>query len=672
MGEFRVHRVRFFEYIPHAIQCMVYNEDTQKLALSRSDGSLEIWSEKDDWYQEEVIPGREGQSVEDLVWQGSRLFSAGLDGNVNEIDLGKLQIKASSPSNAGPIWCLTGNSSQTKLAAGTEVGCVIIYDTTDGQLMYSTRFDSQESRILSISWHVSEDVIVTGGIDNIRLWSVKSGRAIQRLTLGRQRNKETVVWCVAVLSDMTIVSGDSLGKTTFWNGKQGTVIKSVQSHKADVYCITMNKEETKVVTAGVDPNVIQFNFVPARQNSDWKDWIGSPLHRQHTHDVRAVQMVKNGIVSGGVDTSLVFANFKSHRTERIFKKISPIPHKSLVKAARDCGVILLQYPTHLEVWRLGHTDRTGDNGDSLPLRSNPVKLIQLKTKSSEPVCCCDISQDATLLSYSDCDRVRIYRLVLENLDSIQPTVKMKKLSANPDQQPDSAQCMCFTSDSKKLVTVTSSRLQVVAIATDRFEIEFTIPLFSERCHLLTLSKDNRLAALADHSCNVHIYDIDQKQHLCNVPRYSCQATALSFSPDSSNLAIVYSDQKVYEFDILNQEYSQWCKASSSKFPKKWSKRPGRVTGVTYNPSHPDQLVLHDDQMFCILDKSQAFPDSESQHKMDKKHRTEDQSPLHISTKYKYLMHLDVLPGNWLVAVERPPLVLQSLLTTTLKIKKFGT
>ena len=52
---------------------------------------------------------------------------------------------------------------------------------------------------MSISWHPSEDVLVTGGIDNIRLWSVKSGRAIQRLTLGRQKNKETVVWCVAIL-----------------------------------------------------------------------------------------------------------------------------------------------------------------------------------------------------------------------------------------------------------------------------------------------------------------------------------------------------------------------------------------------------------------------------------------------------------------------------------------
>ena len=64
--------------------------------------------------------------------------------------------------------------------------------------------------------------------------------------------------------------------------------------------------------------------------------------------------------------------------------------------------------------------------------------------------------------------------------------------------------------------------------------------------------------------------------------------------------------QVYEFDIQNQEYTHWCKTSSSKFPKKWSKRPGRVTGMTYNPSNPDQLVLYDDQMFCILDKSQVY------------------------------------------------------------------
>ena len=67
----------------------------------------------------------------------------------------------------------------------------------------------------------------------------------------------------------------------------------------------------------------------------------------------------------------------------------------------------------------------------------------------------------------------------DNLDSIQPTVKLKKLSVNPEQTPDSAHCMCFTSDSERLVTLTSSsQLQVVAIGTDRFETEFTFPSLS--------------------------------------------------------------------------------------------------------------------------------------------------------------------------------------------------
>jgi len=34
---------------------------------------------------------------------------------------------------------------------------------------------------------------------------------------------------------MTIVSGDSRGKTSFWNGKQGTVIKVKTSHSVYLY-----------------------------------------------------------------------------------------------------------------------------------------------------------------------------------------------------------------------------------------------------------------------------------------------------------------------------------------------------------------------------------------------------------------------------------------------------
>ena len=151
------------------------------------------------------------------MWSGLRLFSAGLHGELHEHDIVTQQVKASVPSNNGAIWCLAVNEAGTRIAAGTENGCITMFDISDGIVQYERTFDKQEGRILSLAWHEPEQVIVTGGIDNLRVWSASSGHAIQRLTIGRQeRNKETIVWAVAVTNDFTIVSGDSRGKTCFW------------------------------------------------------------------------------------------------------------------------------------------------------------------------------------------------------------------------------------------------------------------------------------------------------------------------------------------------------------------------------------------------------------------------------------------------------------------------
>ena len=57
------------------------------------------------------------------------------------------------------------------------------------------------ARILSIAWHKDEEIIATGGIDNIRVWDVNSGQILQRISLGRlDKNKETLVWCLAISS----------------------------------------------------------------------------------------------------------------------------------------------------------------------------------------------------------------------------------------------------------------------------------------------------------------------------------------------------------------------------------------------------------------------------------------------------------------------------------------
>merc|ERR1712050_690510 len=107
--------------------------------------------------------------------------------------------------------------------------------------------------------------------DNIRIWSASKGHVTQRLTLPREhRNRETIVWCVGITEDLTIVSGDSRGKTCFWNGKQGTLIKGIQSHKADILSLCINKKGNIVFTSGVDPNLVQFEYIAQQQESDWK------------------------------------------------------------------------------------------------------------------------------------------------------------------------------------------------------------------------------------------------------------------------------------------------------------------------------------------------------------------------------------------------------------------
>ena len=68
---------------------------------------------------------------------------------------------------------------------------------------------------------------------------MKTGQPTARMVVGRaEGNKETIVWCVAVTSDMTVISGDSRGKTSFWNGVTGTLSDSIQSHKADVLTVS--------------------------------------------------------------------------------------------------------------------------------------------------------------------------------------------------------------------------------------------------------------------------------------------------------------------------------------------------------------------------------------------------------------------------------------------------
>jgi len=64
--------------------------------------------------------------------------------------------------------------------------------------------------------------------------------------------QETTVWCVAITDDFVIISGDSRGTTSFWDGKVGTLLEEVNAHKAAVLCLCLSEDQQTVYSAGQD------------------------------------------------------------------------------------------------------------------------------------------------------------------------------------------------------------------------------------------------------------------------------------------------------------------------------------------------------------------------------------------------------------------------------------
>ena len=80
------------DYIPKAFTSLSRNKKGL-IAASRSDGSIDIYDEKDHFYLIHHIPPWVLTSVYDICWSTSRLFAAGGDGRVFELNLTSIYPK---------------------------------------------------------------------------------------------------------------------------------------------------------------------------------------------------------------------------------------------------------------------------------------------------------------------------------------------------------------------------------------------------------------------------------------------------------------------------------------------------------------------------------------------------------------------------------------------------
>ncbi|XP_068595542.1 U3 small nucleolar RNA-associated protein 4 homolog [Brachionichthys hirsutus] len=683
MGEFTVHRVRFFDYMPSAIRDMAFNGGTERLALARADGAVEVFNFSDHYFQEKMIPGKDGRTVESLCWAGQRLFSAGLSGEITEYDLDRLRPKYSVEAYGGPVWAVASNGQGTLLAVGCEDGTVKMFEILEERIQFKRSLDRQKGRIVCLSWHSSGTLIAAGMLDMIRMFDAETGHSTHRLLVergrGASRSREVVVWSVVFLSDHTLVSGDSAGKVQIWDGVTGTLVRTHLVTKWDVLRLSVSRDESSLVAGTSEGTVIQFQLIASTVDQQEREWVRTRTFKNHTHDVRALAHTDTAVVSGGMDTQLVvhpLLDKVEKNTRASAQRKIAFSHKSLVCCAKKASVLLFQFPDHLELWSVGESDGHGRPGDILPVKRKPEKLIHVKRKGDDHICSSALSPCGGWLAYSTVSSVRLYTIQYGS-------ISITKVSKLP-KELHSAQQLCFSSDSSKLFASHDS--SVVVVGLSQLECKRLPSLRASKSasrqpvHLLCPSEDGRWLAAASTDCRIHVYDLQKLKLHCTVPAYGSCPTAIGIHPATSNLVVAHADQQIFEYSLRQKEYTDWSRRLQRRgLHRLWLERDTPVTHVAFNPKNPAHILLHDAFMFCIIDQSLPLPEERTPlynqmmlQSLPERERLRHNHAFKICKAFKHLLCVRLLEDHSLVVVERPLLDIMSKLPAPVRQKKFAT
>uniref|UniRef100_A0A665VB61 Uncharacterized protein n=1 Tax=Echeneis naucrates TaxID=173247 RepID=A0A665VB61_ECHNA len=694
MGEFKVHRVRFFEYMPSPIRAMAFNSRTDRLAVARGDGAVEIFNFADNYFQEKVIPGQDSRAVEALCWVGQRLFSAGLNGEITEYDLENLRPKYTVMAYGGPAWTLSSNNEGTMLAVGCEDGTVKMFEILEERIQFQRNHDRQKGRIISLSWHPSGTHIAAGMMGMIRIFETETGKqtGLTHDWIWSPANKEVVVWSVAFLSDHTVISGDSAGKVQVWDGFTGTLIKTHLITKWDVLALSVSQDQSSLVAGTSEGTVTQFQFLPLIVGQQDKEWVRTRTFKNHSHDVRALAHTETAVVSGGMDTQLVVQplldRVEKNTQESALRKIA-FPHRSLVCCAKKSGLLLFQFPEHLELWRLGESDGHGKPGDSLPVRKKPEKLIHLKRKGEDHICCSALSPCGGWLAYTT---------VSSNLKFLLPSPSSSLQLPKLPKELCSAHQLCFSSDSSKLFA-SSKHSSVIVVALGQSECKYLHTLKPKSGCEIHIYNLNKLKVCLNsvffifvtlfglsllYLCHVGVmqqFDCDPCLQLhCTVPVYSSCPTAIAIHPVTSNLVTVHANQQIFEYSLAQKEYTEWSrKLQKQGLHNLWLERDTPITHISFNPNNQAHIILHDMFMLCIIDQSLPLPDRKTLlynqmtlRSVPESERLRHSHAFKICKNFQHLLCVSTLEDQALVVVERPLLDIMSQLPAPVRQKKFAT
>lgn len=427
-----MHRLDMVPWRPSSVVSMASSEDGSLCTCLREDGRIDMYDTQRDVLLKSY-PGNSNASPSSIVTleedtsrgRTIRMFVGGMDGTITEIDGHTRSTRVVCDSHGGAVWNMSLKSmgegeeetASHVIAAACDDGCVRLYTVEKDVpgVSIRTSFLPVDGRALCVAWHPKENVVVSGGTDGcLHVWNAATGREMTRITVDglSSSGEPPCIWSILVLSDGTIVSGDSLGQVSFWDGKFGTMLAKFNPNGADVLALASSPKGDVVFSSGVDPRIYVFKRISGGDGRT--EWAYLSSKQEHALDVRALCCCSNPqedaydhrIFSAGNDSMIV-----SHSVDRFLKehprRVDVVPQRPCisVSGSEDLDIMATATANSLDIWKLQNSKDTvlsnKNDGDLCSPGKPPLHVAHMSVTSGAHITSVAVSSDARLVAFSD-------------------------------------------------------------------------------------------------------------------------------------------------------------------------------------------------------------------------------------------------------------------------------
>jgi WD40 repeat protein len=391
------------------------------------------------------------------------------------------------------------------LAIGCEDGAARLFRYDGGVLEYAKSLPTTGARILCVSFHPVLPRLFMGCDDGtIRCVNESSGQGLFRMIGDVLRGVSTYIWSIKVLSDSTVITGDSRGHVQLWDGETGVLMITLHQHIAEVLALEVSPDETQIFASGVDCRVTCVRRVtqPTQQMNKYgsedveppspsdSHWVYSTSHRPHSHDVFALAVCNTAsvgpvLISGGMDTKLCSYSIDEFARTRP-SWILPVPASGLVQTSADFSTVAVRHRDRIDIWGVNPSPlqakaalkaeeaallvpkdtkkgkKSKKDEAVIPVadvinedvddESRCSLSLRLETKGSEHIHCFALSPDGSIVACSTTAETRIWSL---NLKHENEELSVQKLLLPPAAR-GFVQALAFSADGRRVAGFTAT------------------------------------------------------------------------------------------------------------------------------------------------------------------------------------------------------------------------